>query len=170
MISGNMVGSYSQMGKTFILVDEDGNEITGVCVDNPVVFTAGDNDVREGMVYASDCGVSEGSKVIPEYETVAGSKMVSPGSSFTILLPEKNAYDYTAFQCMISLVDMSDLNNSVNTNMVSLKNYVFEVNSTTKLSSVSVNHETQSIDLNINNNTDNYYLIHYFTYRETSEG
>jgi hypothetical protein len=60
MISGNMVGTYSAIGKTFILVDENGNEITGVVVDKETVFTATDNDVREGKVYASDDGVSVG--------------------------------------------------------------------------------------------------------------
>lgn len=60
MICGNMVGSYSSIGKTFIIVDENGNELTGVVVDKEVIFTAEDNDVREGKVYASDEGVSIG--------------------------------------------------------------------------------------------------------------
>jgi hypothetical protein len=60
MICGNMVGSYSSLGKTFILQDEDGNEITGVVVDSEVIFTATDADVRAGKVYASDEGVSIG--------------------------------------------------------------------------------------------------------------
>lgn len=60
MISGNMVGAYSQIGKTFILVDADGNEFTGVVVDQETIFTAADDDVREGKVYASNDGVSVG--------------------------------------------------------------------------------------------------------------
>jgi hypothetical protein len=60
MISGNMVGAYSSIGKTFIIVDENGNELTGVIVDKEVIFTAEDNDVREGKIYASDDGVSVG--------------------------------------------------------------------------------------------------------------
>lgn len=60
MISGNMVGSYSQIGKTFTLVDENGNEVTGVIVDSEVIFTATDSDVRAGKVYASNDGVSIG--------------------------------------------------------------------------------------------------------------
>ena len=60
MISGNMVGSYSSLGKTFILQDEDGNEITGVVVDSEIIFTATDSDVRAGKVYASNDGVSIG--------------------------------------------------------------------------------------------------------------
>ncbi len=60
MIIGNMVGNYSSMGKTVILVDEDGNETLGVVVDSEVIFTATDSDVRKGKVYASDEGVSVG--------------------------------------------------------------------------------------------------------------
>lgn len=61
MISGNMVGSFSPIGKTLILVDENGNEIAaGVIVDSEVIFTATDSDVRKGKVYASDGGVSTG--------------------------------------------------------------------------------------------------------------
>jgi hypothetical protein len=166
MISGNMVGSYSQIGKTFILVDEDGNEITGVCVDNPVVFTAGDNDVREGMVYASDDGISTGTKDIPIYRTWAGSYLIMPGKKFSIPFSKYNQHDYTVFQCMISLANMSNFDNSVETSMVSIKDGVYEVNSAVKMSDVSVNLDNKSIDLNISNNSENYYVIHYFTYRE----
>ena len=60
MINGNMVGSYSQIGKTLTFVDEDGNEITGVIVDSEVIFTATDSDVRAGKTYASNDGVSVG--------------------------------------------------------------------------------------------------------------
>lgn len=166
MISGNMVGSYSQMGKTFILTDEDGNEITGVVVDQETIFTAHDNDVREGMIYASDCGVSAGTKDIPIYRTSAGAEMILPHNNFSISIPEYNGYDYTVFQCMISLVNMDDFNNSVDTSMISIKDGVYETNSTIKLADVSKNIETQSIDLNIVNDSENYYFIHYFTYRE----
>jgi hypothetical protein len=60
MISGNLVGSYSSLGKTVIFVDENGNEIMGVVVGQETVLTANDNDVREGKVYASNEGVSVG--------------------------------------------------------------------------------------------------------------
>ena len=60
MISGNMVGSYSHLGKTLIFVDESGNEITGVVVGQETVFTATDEDVIKGKVYASNDGVSVG--------------------------------------------------------------------------------------------------------------
>ena len=60
MISGNLVGSYSSLGKTVIFVDENGNEVMGVVVGQETVLTANDNDVREGKVYASNEGVSVG--------------------------------------------------------------------------------------------------------------
>ena len=60
MISGNFVGSYSQLGKTIILEDENGNEVVGVVVGSEVIFTAVDSDVRKGKVYASNDGISTG--------------------------------------------------------------------------------------------------------------
>lgn len=66
-IIGNMVGSYSQIGKTLILEDEFGNELTGVITDKEVIFTATDSDVKSGSVYAGDSGVSVGTNHIPTY-------------------------------------------------------------------------------------------------------
>ena len=59
-IIGNMIGTYSSLGKTFVLVDENNNELTAVAVENITLFTAKDDDVRKGKVYASDNGVSVG--------------------------------------------------------------------------------------------------------------
>jgi hypothetical protein len=60
MISGNLVGSYSSLGKTVIFQQENGDEVVGVIVDSEVVFTATDADVKKGKVYASNNGVSVG--------------------------------------------------------------------------------------------------------------
>lgn len=59
MIIGNMVGGTAPI-KTVKIVDEDNNEILGVVVDSEVIFTARDEDVVKGKVYASDNGVSVG--------------------------------------------------------------------------------------------------------------
>ena len=166
MISGNMVGSYSQMGKTLTFVDEAGVELTGIVVDQETLFTAGDNDVRVGLVYAGDSGVSTGTKDIPGYRTTAGRMLVAPGEAFSIPLMDFDKYDYTVFHCMISLVDTSDMNNSVNTNRIALNDCIYEVNSTNKLADITKNIDTKSVDLNITNDTENYYFIYYFTYRE----
>lgn len=60
MINGNMVGSYSQLGKTLILEDENGKQVVGVVVGSQIIFTAVDTDVVKGKVYASNEGVSTG--------------------------------------------------------------------------------------------------------------
>lgn len=60
IIAGNMVGCYSKLGKTFIFVDKDGNEVVGVLAEKEEILTATDEDVRKGKVYASDNGISVG--------------------------------------------------------------------------------------------------------------
>ena len=161
-ISGNMVGSYSQIGKTFILVDEDGNEITGVVVDQETVFTAGDNDVREGMVYASDSGVSTGTKEIPPYHTTEGRRVVTNGSKF--ILPIQN-YDYTVLQAMICSYNTS-LNNSVAVEKVVINDNIYDVQSTTSISVLQKDNENESIDFGITNTSGGMCLIRYITYKE----
>lgn len=166
MISGNMVGSYSQMGKTFILMDENGNEITGVVVDQEAMFTAGDNDVREGMIYASDSGVSTGTKNIPAYRTERGFCVVFSGENFTIpYMSEYNQYDYTELQCIITEFN-SDETDSVISDKIVLGDHVYATNSNNILSTVSKDMQTKSINLNLVNNTGKDYSIHYFTYRK----
>ena len=59
-IVGNMIGCYSPMGKTFILEDENGNEITGIVVDQKTVFTATAADIVKGKVAGTDAGVVTG--------------------------------------------------------------------------------------------------------------
>ena len=59
-IVGNMVGCYSPIGKTFIIEDENGNEITGIVVDQETVFTATAADIVKGKVAGTDDGVVVG--------------------------------------------------------------------------------------------------------------
>lgn len=56
-IVGNMVGCYSPMGKTFIIRDEDGNEVTGIVVDQETVFTATAADIVSGKTAGTEDGV-----------------------------------------------------------------------------------------------------------------
>ena len=92
--------------------------------------------------------------------------MIYPGESFSIPLSVYNLYDYTTFQCMISKVNMTDLENSVETNKIAFNDGVYMVNSTDKMADVTKNAEIKSIDLNITNDSDDYFYIHYFTCRE----
>lgn len=162
---GNAAGGFG-MPKTFVLVDDNNNEFTGVVVGEETVFTAELNDIRAGKIAANAEGVVTGTKDIPGYRTTAGSEVIKPQSSFSIPLSQYNMYDYTVLQCVISLADLDDMDNSVNTNMIVLNDCVYEVNSINKLSDVSKNVDDQSVDLNITNNTENSYVIYYFIYRQ----
>ena len=62
-IIGNMAGCYSPMGKTFIIEDEDGNQLTGVVVDSLTIFDATESDIKVGKVAAADSGVVTGTHV-----------------------------------------------------------------------------------------------------------
>jgi hypothetical protein len=164
MINGNMIGGSAPL-KTVILTDENGNEVTGVVTDSEVIFTATDNDVREGMVYASDSGVSTGTKDIPAYRTTQGFQAIPVGSSFSIPLSKYNKYDYTKLQCVIAPFNTT-MSNSVATDKVSINDCVYVAGTVDKIADVTKNHNTKSIDLNITNTSEKSYIIRYFTYKE----
>ena len=164
-ISGNLVGSYSQIGKTLMLVDENGNEITGIVVDQEVIFDATDNDVRLGSVYAGDSGVSIGTKVIPAYHTTEGYKFITSGSDFVIQIVQNEKYDFTKFQAIICPYSTS-IADSVAAEKVVINDGVYIVNSTELIATVTKDSETQSINLGIKNESSSIYLIRYFTYKE----
>ena len=162
-ILGSLVGSYSQLGKTFILVDEEGNEVTGVCVDNPVVFTAGDNDVRKGFVYAGDDGVSTGTKDIPAYHTSEGYKLIPAGSS--VKITGAADYDYTKLQVLICTFNTKS-SDSVATEKVSINGNVYAVNSSEIISVVTIDSENKTINLGFTNEGETPLIVRYFMYKE----
>lgn len=168
-INGNPVGSYSHLGKTLTLVDDNGIEVTGVIVDNETVFTATDNDVREGSIYASDGGVSTGSKVIPSYHTTEGFKAIMAGEEMSISLPSLNRYDYTKLQVIICAYNASSTDSvadSVAAEKVSIDSKVYAVGSTDCLSNVTKDEVNKSIVLGITNESDSPVILRYFTYKE----
>ena len=59
-IVGNMVGSYSSIGKTLVFEDEDGNEIVGVIVDQETIITATSADIVAGKTAATEEGIVVG--------------------------------------------------------------------------------------------------------------
>lgn len=164
-IAGNMIGSYSQLGKTFILTDESGNEYTGVVTDKEVIFDATDNDVRENVVYASDGGVSIGTKVIPSYHTYHGARIIAAGRQFSVQLQDMDAYDYTVLHGMICTYNTTLLN-STSVEKIVLYDEVFPVQSTEAIASVTKDAETQSIVLGITNDTTKPQIFRYITYKE----
>lgn len=164
MINGNAVGGITGYGKTFILTDENGNEVVGTVVDELTVFDAEPKDVKIGKTFVSDNGVQEGTDT-RTYRTHHASYLVFPGESFSIPLEEYNRYDYTKFQAMIAEFNTTVLD-SVSVVKILLDDFVYNVNSNNKLSNVTKNSQTKSVDFNIVNDTDRIYIVHYNTYKE----
>ena len=163
MIYGNVSGGFG-MPKTIELTDENGYTVVGAVTGSKVVLTAKPSDVKVGKIAATDEGITEGTDT-KTYRTTHGTKGILPGESFTILLDEYDGYDYTKFQAMIAEFNTT-LSDSTSIVKTSLNDAVYNVNSAAKVSDVTKNSSTKSIDLNITNNTDNIYVIHYNTYRE----
>ena len=164
-IYGNAIGNTAPI-KTIILFDEDGSEIAGVVTGSEVIFTATDDDVREGMVYASSVGVSTGTKNIPAYRTEKGYCVVFSGDDFVIpYMSEFDQYDYTELQCVIAPFNAS-VKKSTAADKVVVYDNVYPMGSSVSLSTVSKDANNKSIKLNITNNSGVDYIIHYFTYRE----
>lgn len=163
-ILGNMAGCYSPMGKTFILTDERGTELTGVVVGQETVFTATADDIKIGKIAATNEGITEGVDT-KTYRMANGRQLVSSGSSLSIPLSDYNQYNYTKLQCMIAPFNTS-VTDSVAINQVVIDDCVYNTGSISKVSYVTKNNVNKSIDLNITNNTGSYLVIHFFTYKE----
>ena len=164
-IVGKMAGCYSPLGRTMILQDENGNELsTGVIVEQKTVFDADVDDVKIGKTFASNEGVKIG-RDTKTYRVVKSSHLIFPSTRYSIPLSDNEQYDYTEFQGVIAKFNTS-FSDSVETNRVVLENKVYEVNSTISLSQITKNVDVKSIDLNITNDTEDIYVVHFFTYKE----
>lgn len=154
-----------QYPPTVLLVDDEGNEVAATYLEEEVVFTATENDIREGAVAVTDKGITKGTKFIPSYNTVEGTKMIPSGKEMEILLPTRDMYDYTKFQA-ISCMYNTSLANSVASEKVAINDKVYEVRSTSELSSISKDGSTKKIKFGIINNTGAPVIIRYITYKE----
>lgn len=160
---GNACGGFG-MPKMLEIVDDNGNTIIGTVTDSEVIFDATRDDVKVGKIFASADGVQEGIDT-RTYRTTHASKTILPGEQFSIPLDDYEKYNYTKFQAMIAEFNTTQYD-SVSVVKISLNDAVYDVNSTIKISDVTKNSSTKSIDLNITNNTNNTYVIHYSTYKE----
>lgn len=171
---GNPIMASSALN-TVLLEDENGNEIaTGVVVGEKTIFTATQSDVKVGKIFASDEGVQEGTDT-KIYRTEIGSCAILPNESFSIPFKlhqtiasnqtQYDQYNYTKFSAMISGFNTT-VSDSTSVVKVVINDAVYAVNSTVKLADVTKNTLTKSIDLNIINDTNSTYVIHYSTYKE----
>lgn len=152
--------------KSYIFVDENGNEIAGVLVSQETVFDATENDVREGKTFASEVGVKTGTKFIPSYNTVSGKRKIASGQSLVIPLYDTLILsDYTELQVIIC-----EYNNTVAESVAAINvvidNKVYTVGETNVVAEVLKDTENNKINLGITNESENACLIRYLLYKE----
>jgi hypothetical protein len=149
---------------TYLLVTEDGQEIPAVLVDEETVFTATANDIRIGTVAATSAGVTEGTKFIPTYITQEGRARIAPGKPLAINM-FSDMCEYTKLQAIVCAYNTS-ITNSVAAEMVVVNDSLYDVHSIIEKASVTVDTEKQTINLGVTNDSNDYLVIRYFTYKE----
>lgn len=150
---------------TYILVDENGNEIPAVLVDEPVMLTANARtDIRKGMTAVTDEGVVTGEKEIPAYNTKQGRRLIKPGQALVIPL-YSNECQYTKLNVIVcEYNDTADA--SVSAEMVVINDKLYAVGSTVVLAEVTVDINNQSINLGVTNDGESSLLLRYMTIKE----
>lgn len=152
------------MPKLIEIVDGNGDTFIGAVTDSEVALDATRADVKVGKMFAANEGIQEGEDT-RTYRTTHASCLVLPGENFTIPLDKYDGYNYTKFQAMIAEFNTTQMD-SISVDKVVLNDKVYNTNSTVKLSDITKNSSTKSVDLNITNSTDKTYVIHYSTYKE----
>lgn len=160
---GNVTGGFG-MPKMVEIVDGNGNTLVGTVTDSAVVFDATREDVKVGKIFASNDGVQEGIDT-NTYRTTVGSKIIEPGENISIPLSQYDKYNYTKFQGVIVIYN-SDYSTNVNVVGITIDDYVFSSSTSNKLSTITKNSVTKSIDFNVKNDTQNAYEVFYSTYYE----
>ena len=162
-VYGNMIGGVSGLGKTFIFEDAEGNNFTGVVTENLQIFDARPSDVKLGKVFAAEGGVRVGEST-KTYKVRFESYLIFPGEEFSIPLEHYDAYDCTKFYATISVFNTTEFD-STSVEKIVICDSVYSVGSINKLSDISRNAETKSIDLHLTNDTNNIYIINYNMYK-----
>ena len=155
---------YELAPATYILVDEDGNEVPAALVDEKVDLSATANDIRLGTTAVTAEGLTEGTKDIPAYHTTEGKIDILPGEAIEIHMYSDKC-EYTKLQALICEFG-GTLQDSVATVKVSIDGKVYEVNSFDPVASVTVDTDKQTINFGMHNESDAPLVVRYFTYKE----
>lgn len=150
--------------QTFILIDEDGHEMQAFLTEEEVVLDATPNDIRIGTTAVTDAGVTVGEKEIPSYYVTEGARKITAGSQF-LLKVRDGRYAYTKLQALFCIYNTS-ITNSVSTDKVAVNDNVYPVNSTNVISAITLDDDAETILFNIKNDSDNAYVLRYFSYKE----
>lgn len=136
----------------------------GKLEESPLTATAA-HDIRIGTVAVTNEGIVTGEKNFPCYETSEGQTLIMPGMELKVQIAIDDCYDYTRLQAIVCAYNTS-MTDSVEAKKVAIENSVYQVGSTDKLSSVTKEPETKTINFGLTNTGDIPLVIRYFTYRE----
>ena len=150
--------------ETYILVDEQGNEIAAVATDEIVEITATPNDIRLGTTAVTSEGIVQGEKEIPAYYVTEGARKITAGSDFLLKI-RNGRYAYTKLQALFCVYSDS-ITSSVATDRVAINDSVYAVNSTDAIAEITLDDAAESILFNITNTGDDAYVLRYFSYKE----
>lgn len=149
---------------TYILVDEEGNELAGVLLDEEVVLTATPNDIRLGTTAVTEAGVTEGEKEIPNYLAEEGKRVIKSGDRLDIPLHSEMC-EYTYLQAIVCVYN-TNTSNSVSAEKVVIGDNVYAVSSTEVLSTVTVDSDSQTIKLGLINDGSSSVVVRYTIIKE----
>ena len=151
-------------GQTYVLVDEEGNEIPAVYVGSEMMFDATANDIRDGKTAVTEEGITVGTKEIPAYITTEGYKAISAGKPMTIKIYD-GKHAYTKLQAIVCKYNTTAAN-SVAAEKVCINDKVYTAGAAEVLSTVSIDNDTESINFELTNDSTKPVIIRYFTYKE----
>lgn len=149
MIYGNAVGGTAPI-KTLIMVDENGDEITGVVTGSEVIFDATPADVRLGKTFASNEGVQVGERVIPPYCASYGSMVIPANGEAIITVPE---YEYSYLMVTICPYNIDEAQSAIPT-YVSVGDAMYAAASGTKIADIAVDTDNEQINLGVTVNEE----------------
>jgi hypothetical protein len=134
------------MPRSFVIVDENGNEFTAVTTEEVTVFDATPMDVRVDKIFASENGVQVGMKTIPSYHTTYGHKIVASGAQISIFVPE---FDFSNLFITITTYN-NNIYDSFSATYVAIDGGIYRVGSGEKISDITVDETNEKINLNMN--------------------
>ena len=141
-ILGNATGGFG-MPRSFVIVDENGNEFTAVTTEEVTVFDATPMDVRVDKIFASENGVQVGMKIIPSYHTTYGYRFALPGAEVKISVPE---FNFSNLFITITTYNNS-INESLSTTYIAIDGGMYAVGESTKISDITVDAVNEQINL-----------------------
>lgn len=166
----DVLGSYAELIEeldneeqvSYVLTNADGTQkvYAQLSSKEPVTLTAGANDIRLNTSAITNDGYTEGTKDIPAYFATYGRKFVLADNEVTLTSPE---FNYKNIMVTIAPFN-SSVDESVEVNYASIDDSMYEANSTTKVSDITVDLENETIHFGIT--VSELSVLRYFVVRE----